>query len=44
MVFKNVLAPFNVQDFKNSLEWIRSFRDIIILGPEWPIYPNQVLR
>ena len=29
MIFMHVLAPFNVQNFKKSLEWIQSFEDAL---------------
>ena len=43
MIFLSLLAPFNVQNFKKIFRvdpklWERN----VILGPKWPIYPNQV--
>ena len=40
MIFMYLLAPFNVQNFKKSLEWIRSVEDAVQLrvqkGPFTP--------
>ena len=29
MIFICILAPFNVQNFRKSLEWIQSFEDTL---------------
>ena len=36
--FTCLLAPFDVQNFKKSLECSQTFEDALVLAAKWPIY------
>ena len=37
-----LLAPLTVQNFKKFFQWIQSYEDAQLLGPKWPISPNEI--
>ena len=51
MIFLCLLVPFNVENFKKSLEWIRSFEDTIqfwvqngTLTPTWCFFRKKTIN
>ena len=41
IIFMYLLAPFIVENFKESLEADPKLCGSIVLGPKWPIFPNE---